>query len=343
MSKVVDLAVEPTLAEKIAFLSTPGSYRGVHAVEAIETHRSWVFLTDQYAWKLKKPDKGTDFDFSTLETRRQNSLAEVRLNRRLAAGVYLGAVPLTIRSSGQLELNGYGPIVDWLVKMRRLHQSESLEARISAGSATREAAELGARFLASFYAKARPIPLTVEDYRQWLADAVEDNREELVRLAAASLRPDILRLIEAQSQFVESQGGLLEGRLRSHRIVEGHGDLRPDHIWLTDPPVIIDCLEFNKRLRTIDSVSELMFLVLECDRLNAGWIGKIYFREYSSICRDKPPTSLLEFYRSMHACTRAKLALLHLLDRRGEPKHWQAKAARYLELATGPIDGQGGA
>jgi aminoglycoside phosphotransferase family enzyme len=343
MSDVVDIAVEPTLAEKIAFLSTPGSYGGVHAVEAIETHRSWVFLTDQHAWKLKKPDKGTDFDFRTLETRRQNSLAEVRLNRRLAAGVYLGMVPLTLRSPGQLELNGHGPVVDWLVKMRRLHRSESLEAKISTGSATREAAERTAKFLASFYTNARPIPLTLDDYQQRLADTVDDNRTELMRLAPVSLHSDILRVVESQSQFVESQGTLLGSRLQSRRIVEGHGDLRPDHIWLSDPPLIIDCLEFNERLRTLDSASELMFLVLECDRLSAAWIGEIFFQAYSSIARDNPPKPLLEFYRSMHACSRAKLALWHLLDRRGEPEHWQAKAARYLELTREPCGAQGGA
>lgn len=334
MSHLDCLTAGVTLENEVAFLSTPASYPDVHTVEAIETHRSWVFLTDQHAWKLKKPDRGTDFDFSTLEARLQNSLQEVKLNRRLAPGVYLGVVPLTTTASGQLHLNGDGPVVDWLVKMKRLHRKDSLEARISSGSVTREAVEQAAKCLALFYTHARPIPLSAQLYRQRLSGAIADNLEELTRLAAAPLQPDLRNVIRRQRQFLEQEGGLLDSRLAAHRIVDGHGDLRPDHIWISDPPVIIDCLEFNERLRTIDSVSELMFLMLECDRLNAGWVGEIFFQEYSSICRDRPPQSLLDFYRSLHACTRAKLALWHLVDHRGEPEHWQAKAARYLELAA---------
>lgn len=110
-----------TLDAKVAFLGTPEAYpdRPAH-VEAIETHMSWVFLTDRYAYKLKKPVHRSFLDFSTIDARHRNCMEEVRLNRRLAPRIYLGVVPLTIDPAGRMHLNGDGPPIDWLVHMVRL-------------------------------------------------------------------------------------------------------------------------------------------------------------------------------------------------------------------------------
>ncbi len=114
-------AVDPDLAAKVAFLSRPGSYpEPTLRVDAIETHMSWVFLTDRHAWKLKKPVRYDYLDFSTAAVRRQHCIEEVRLNRRLTSGVYLEAVPLTQNADGQLSFGPAATVVDWLVRMRRL-------------------------------------------------------------------------------------------------------------------------------------------------------------------------------------------------------------------------------
>jgi aminoglycoside phosphotransferase family enzyme len=91
----------PTLADKVAFLGQAGHYPELtHRVEAVETHMSWVFLTDTFAYKLKKPVYYDYLDFSTLEARRLDCEAELRLNRRLAAEVYLAVVPLLLAADG---------------------------------------------------------------------------------------------------------------------------------------------------------------------------------------------------------------------------------------------------
>ena len=75
---------------------------------------------------------------------------------------------------------------------------------------------------------------------------------------------------------------MLAKRVRDRRIIDGHGDLRPEHIWLGDPVKIIDCLEFNPRLRAVDPFDEIAFLSLECERLGAGWAGEYIRRRVTA-------------------------------------------------------------
>src|SRR6516225_10795476 len=119
---------------RVAFLGLPQNYAERPArVEKVETHFSWVFLTNGYVYKLKKPLRGDGFDFSTAQARRRNAEAEVSLNRRLAADIYLGAVPLTLAGGHRLAIGGKGVVVDWLVKMVRLSAKRMLDRRLACG------------------------------------------------------------------------------------------------------------------------------------------------------------------------------------------------------------------
>ncbi len=106
-----------TLEAKLAFLKQAAAYpEPTSRVDAIETHMSWVFLTDTHAYKLKKPVRYDYLDFSTIEARHLDSEMEVRLNRRLAAEVYLGVIPLVCDATGVMGLGGAGETIDWLVQ-----------------------------------------------------------------------------------------------------------------------------------------------------------------------------------------------------------------------------------
>src|SRR6516162_4785639 len=116
-----DRGMSVPVDRKVMFLASPLAYgERPKRVETIETHYSWVFLTDHYVYKLKKPLRGDDFDFSTPEARRRNAQAELRLNRRLALDVYLAVVPLTRERGCKLAIDGHGAAIDWLVRMVRL-------------------------------------------------------------------------------------------------------------------------------------------------------------------------------------------------------------------------------
>jgi aminoglycoside phosphotransferase family enzyme len=329
-------APETTLAEKVAFLLRSSSYsEGPAAIEAIETHMAWVFLTPRHAYKLKKPVRYAFLDFSTLEARRRDCEAEVRLNRRLARDVYLGTVPLTRQPDGALELRGRGNPVEWLVRMRRLPRERMLDHAIRAGTWRPEEIEGVAAKLVHFYIRSRPLPLTCERYRQRFRDDIEENRRELIGMQEQAVSPgQVERIACAQLAWINEHGTILDRRVETNRIIEAHGDLRPEHVVLTQPPVIIDCLEFNRAFRILDPLDELAFFAMECDRLGAADIGRIALRAYAQLAADAPPPGLVDFYESFRALLRAKIALWHLRDNHVTDRtRWRMNAAAYLELA----------
>lgn len=326
---------QPELAAKLDFLGRPQAYPEATArVDAVETHMSWVFLTDTRAYKLKKPVCYPYLDFSTVDARRRDCEEEVRLNRRLAAEVYLGVVPLVRDAEGRLNLGGAGETVDWLVQMRRLPADRMLDHLLRSGAVTQAEIVRLARRLARFYAEAAAEAVTPAAYRHDLAGRIEDNLHELSS-PAFGLDPGLLaRLAGLQLGYLQGHAECFDSRVRQGRIVEGHGDLRPEHVCLRAEPVVIDCLEFRREFRILDPADELGYLALECERLHAPQVGDWLLDAYREASGDAPPAALIHFHQSCRAVLRAKLALWHLHDDgRHPPGKWVAAAAEYLELA----------
>ena len=328
--------MEVLLRDKVRFLQRPGSYpERPAAIEAIESHMSWVFLTDSYAYKLKKPVCYPFLDYSTIEARRENCAAEVRLNRRFAPEIYLGVVPLNIERSGDLRLGGEGKPCDWLVKMVRLPAERTLEALIGRDKVDEVQLRRAIHVLTRVYRRAAPAGLTAEAYRLRFDGDVQENLAALTDPAfeLSSDLPDIVA--GAQRRFLGSKAALLNARVEGGRIVEGHGDLRPEHIYLGDPPLIMDCLEFNRDLRLLDPVDELAYLAIECHRLGAPHLGDVVLETYRADTGDQPPDLLVDFYASARAMLRAKLAIWHLADaHRPDAEKWRARTMRYLYIAA---------
>lgn len=326
-------APEPALEEKVAFLSRPNSYpEPTERVESVQTHMSWVFLTDTHAWKLKKPVQFDDLDFSTPEARRRNCEEEIRLNRRLAPDVYGGVVSLKRGVNRVLQLEGIGIPVDWLVRMRRLPAERMFDRVITGGRVSDADLHNIATVLAGFYGKAAKVPITGRDYRARLVSELEACRDVLTGAGNGTSSALALTRTSDALKFIDRESRLLNARVTAGRIVEGHGDLRPEHICLEQPAVIIDCLEFNRNLRIMDPASELTFLALECERLGAAVYGNAILKMYAERTGDSPPDNLIAFYKSYHACIRARLAILHLKDHQDTEK-WTVRARQYLELA----------
>jgi len=327
--------VEIPLAAKIEFLKRPESYPArVKSVQAVETHISWVFLTENHAYKLKKPVQYPILNFASLESRRRYSLAELRLNRRLAPDVYLAVVPLKLDPEGRLRLGGRGRTVDWLVKMRRLPKERTLEDRIRHRNLRREDLACLVRMLAGFYRGAIPVAMRAPSYRRRYAANIRANRSELTRRTWRLPADIVRRVTTAQIAFIARHADLFDERVCAKRIVEGHGDLRPEHIYLGARPLVLDSLEFNRAFRVVDPADEVSFLALECERLGARRLGECILERYEKLSGDRIPDKLLAFYKSERACVRAKIAILHLRESgvRGAAK-WRRRAIRYLKLA----------
>src|SRR5262249_32934984 len=145
---------------------------------------------------------------------------------------------------------------------------------------------------------AEPFPITTHGYVKQLTDELQSSREELTKREEALSAELIESRITNALAFIHRHLDIFEARVGAAKVVEGHGDLRPEHICLEDKPVNIDCLEFNRNLRIVDPVSELMFLRLECERLGTPAAGELIFGTYCERTGDNPPEDLLAFYRT---------------------------------------------
>lgn len=329
-----------SLDQKVRFLSDPRHYPGhPRSVIMRETHMSWVFLAGSRVYKLKKPVRFPYLDFSTPDRRAAACRAEDRLNRRLAPDVYLGVVPLVAGPLG-LGIGGAGHVVDWLVVMRRLDDRGFLDAALRARALPSASLDRLSAALARFYAHATPVPVrsAAPALRRTWGLALAYNRHVLLdpgfpppwRLPWGI----VARIDRIQTRFLHRHFGAILARIRAGRIVDAHGDLRPEHIWLARDVTIIDCLEFDARLRALDPLDEIAFLQLECARLGAPWAGARIARRLKPVMQGRGTDALLLFYRSYRAMLRARLAIMHLRDaRQRTPEKWPCQARAYLRLA----------
>lgn len=328
----------PSFEARLRFLRqalAPGQPDG--AAEMIETHLSWVVLGADRVLKMKKPGGHPVIDLSSPQVRRRNAHEEVRLNRRLAPDVYLGVLALEWRD-GAFALvpdaaDSPGPAaVDWLVHMRRLPAEFMLDGLVRRGQFGPHQLGPLAATLAAFHAGARRVVVDGPEYVRRIVHEQRANRTVLEdpRVALVGASTAIGRFEEV----VARHSGTLARRADGGRIVEGHGDLRPEHVCMLSPPVVIDCLEFDATLRELDPFDEIAFLALEVELLGLDGFGLELWRRFQELLRDPAVAGLRQLYTARRALLRARLVGAHLLDARvADPAKWRARAYRYLEVA----------
>jgi aminoglycoside phosphotransferase family enzyme len=335
---------ETSLRAALDFLSLPEAYPDrPDSVERIETHFAWVFLSRRLVYKLKKPITFRALDLTTLAARRANCELEVSLNRRLGEAVYIGVVPLCRRGS-TWALEAEGDPVEWLVKMHRLPADRMLDRAAAAGTISDDDLSRLVDKLGAYYARAVRAPWGVSEYRAALERRIAEHGAEL-GAPALGLDGRLIRdLTGAQLRFVSQQAALLDARLSAGRVVDAHGDLRPEHVCLVSDVQIIDCLEFSAELRLLDTIEEIAFLALECERLGHADIGRRIVDLYRERCIDRAPPELLGFYRSVRAVTRALISILRVPEVPAEARaRWRERAAWYLAAAGRALAASDGA
>jgi aminoglycoside phosphotransferase family enzyme len=239
-------------------LRDPALYGGAGPVDVRETHISRVFLAGDRAYKLKKPVRLSFVDYGSPERRRRMCEEEVRLNRRLAPDIYLGVRAIVPADGGfALAAPGAEGAVEHVVEMRRFDEAATLSARLEAGLVTDADLERVAHVIARFHAGAERSPL--DDAAERLRAAIDDSLQALEGLdGAAALR-------RFADSWLRAGAGLLHERGRL--AVDGHADLRAEHVLLEDPVQIVDCVEFDRDLRVRDPASDLAFLTMDVESL----------------------------------------------------------------------------
>jgi len=329
-------AAAVSLADKVAFLGKPGSYPSpVGAVDRKETHMSWVFLAGDQVYKLKKPVRFPYLDYSTLARREAACRAELSLNRRLAPGVYETVLPLTRTPQG-LAIGGAGEILDWLVVMRRLDESRTLEHALATHRLAPAQLDHVVATLVEFYRRAHAVFISPEMHLINWRRSLDYNKRVLLDPRFALPAGLIRRIDRAQRRFLSRRSALIAARVRERHIVDGHGDLRPEHIFIDDSVTIIDCLEFNAGLRAVDPFDEIAYLCVECERFGGDWASAHIRRRAIKALHDHLSDELFTFYRCHRATLRARLSIAHLLESNPRtPEKWPRLARTYLNIAAG--------
>ncbi|MBH2043719.1 MAG: hypothetical protein I8H87_09365 [Comamonadaceae bacterium] len=311
------------------------------AVQTVETHMSWVFLVGERVYKLKKPVRFPFLDFSTLAARESACREELRLNARLAPGIYLGLMVLR-EQDGRFTLvpegvAAPGRTVDWLVCMRRLPRECMLDRALAEQRVGPAQIDALVAVLVAFYRSAVRVRLDAAEHLSLFQREQAANREVLLRPQFA-LEGAACALDRFDQVLLHERGALL-ARVTQRCIVDGHGDLRPEHVCLLEPPVVIDCIEFNAALRQVDPFDDLAFLALECDMAGAPMVGEQIVNECAAGLPNAAPPALMHFYTAARSLLRARLAMAHLLDVQPRtPVHWPPLAQRYIQRGLRALD-----
>lgn len=321
----------PALGEKLDFLA-----RALPGAERVETHTAYVFLVADRAFKLKKPVRMAYLDYRSIAAREHVCREEIRLNRQLAGEMYLGVVALVRDAQGRLALGAPGEVVDWLVEMRRLPRARLLDACLRSETAVTHAeiAAVADRLVA-FYRDRQADQPNPGLYLQHLIRESAVNTRNLHRMRGQLGAVLNSPLIAAGAELITRHRAEITARDRARLIVEGHGDLRPEHICLTSPPTLFDRLEFSLEMRLIDIFDEVNYLGLECEMLGAPWIGPQVLAAMRLGGFAPPSPALQAAYGVFRCLTRARLAIDHLRDAIPRtPEKWPRQARAYLARAA---------
>lgn len=322
-------------------------------VELVQTHISFVFLTDNFVYKVKKPVNFGFVDFSTLEKRAQYCNNEVTLNRRLSPDTYLEVLPVT-EEGGRLRIGGSGDLVDYCVKMKRLSMDNLMIKMLEEGRLTAQKIVEVAEKIADFHAVAETSP-EIDKYGTVVAMrfTTDENFEQTEKYVGITLPMEQFSAIkDYTNNFYLTHKDLFDDRIRKHKIKDCHGDLHMEHICLDEPITIFDCIEFNDRFRYIDTACDIAFLAMDLDfhtrfgrsGIDRKELSKVLVDAYVTRSGDGDVYELMTFYKVYRAYVRGKVISFRLNDEHISPedKDVAADTARkYFELAISYIRADG--
>jgi aminoglycoside phosphotransferase family enzyme len=285
----------------------------------VETHISWVILTPDFAFKIKKPVRFDFLDVSTVERRRFFCGEEVRLNRRLAPAMYLDVVPVGTEDGRPAIGSLSAPVVDYAVRMRRMDETQQMDRLLDAGRVTPAQLDALAAQLAAFHREGaidRPEAYVAGEYRQDFEDLYRQE-EAAVRWLGPEAADRFRQWKETLPAFLATHAIRLRARYEQGFWVDGHGDLHARNIFLAGEPVVFDCIEFNPHFRRLDVLNELAFLCMDLEARGHDALSRHFMEAYRQRWEVMPAPEdrlLFEFFKAYRANVRLKVGLLELRD-----------------------------
>lgn len=318
-------------------LHNPAAYpHDVQNVEELETHISWVLLTGEFAYKIKKPVDLGFADFSTLEKRRRFCDDELRLNRRLCPELYLEVAPIA-GSVDAPQIGGAGTAIDYAVVMRQFPQDQLLSRLIADGEVDAGCIDRLAVQVAGFHERIERDETGPHGTPETVLEFAEQNFESLLAAEADAVdQSNVESLLQWTRDEFERRRDVFCRRKAGGFVRECHGDMHLGNMAADNGGVLIfDCIEFNPELRWIDVMDEVAFTVMDLEDRGRPDFAMRFLDGYLSHSGDYAGLEVLPFYLVYRALVRAKVAMLRLgqLSAGKECSAAVAECSEYLNLA----------
>ncbi len=305
-------------------------------VKLIQTHISFVFITDNFVYKVKKPVDFGFLDFYTLRKRRYYCEKEVELNRRLSPDVYLGVVKITDEGDG-LVIDGDGEAVDYAVKMKKLPSKNLMLNLLEKGKLEELMIHQVAKKIAKFHDDAATNK-KIDEFGSigTIKKNTDENFQQTKKYVGKTITRDQFNIIKKYTEnFYKNKEKFIK-RIDQKKIRDCHGDLHLEHIYLMEPIAIIDCIEFNERFRYSDTAADVAFLAMDLDFHGYPEFSTALVNSYAKYSGDDDIYEIIDFYKIYRAFVRGKVIGFRLDDPNisKEDKENAASVARkYFSLA----------
>ncbi len=307
-------------------------------IELIQTHISYVFLTKNRVYKIKKAVNFGFLNFETLAKRRFFCEKELQLNRRLCDDMYLEVAPIN-RKGSEIKIKGEGDTIEYALVMQRMPQERIMTKLLEEGKVNKDLVGNIAKIIADFHLKAETNPYIsrIGSYATVKAnwdENFEQTRNVIGKTIAAKDYDLISKGIYA---FLTQNKSLFEKRVAEGKVRDCHGDIHSGNIFITDRIYIFDAIEFNERFRYSDVAADMAFLAMELDFKNRVALSNSFVEKYIERSGDGEMLGLLPFYKCYRAYVRGKVVGFRLSDpniaerQKGEATN-EAKA--YFRLAA---------
>jgi len=306
-------------------------------IELIQTHISFVFLTRNLVYKVKKAVDFGFLDFTTLEKRRFFCEKELELNRRLCEGMYLEVVP--INRSNVVKIKGEGETVEYAVKMKRMPQEKMMNKLLKENEVDSKLIDGIAKIIAEFHSKAE----TNRGISEFGSLAIietnwKENFEQTRKFVGKTISMKDFKLIRGRiGDFMKRNVSFFENRVEEGRVKDCHGDIHSGNIFVADRIYIFDAIEFNERFRYSDVASDIAFLAMDLDFKERTDLSNFFVKRYVEYSGDQELTKLLPFYKCYRAYVRGKVVSFKLEDPRvgsEEKSAAMTEAKAYFKLAS---------
>jgi hypothetical protein len=304
-----------TQKEVVDALLTPDAYpQDAGKIELIQTHISFVFLTKNYVYKVKKAVNFGFLDFSTLDKRYAFCKKELELNRRLCPEIYLEVVPIT-KSSG-IMVNGNGVTIEYALKMKRLPQERIVTMLLKEKKVDKKTIGKIARIVAEFHSKAQTSPEINEfGSLKIVKTNWDENFAQTKKYINQTVPKPEFHFVQTKIKtLMEKNKPLFESRIADKRIRDCHGDLHSGNIFITDKICIFDAIEFNDRFRYSDVAADVAFLAMDLDFQQRSDLADYFIERYIGYSKDQQLIQMLPFYKCYRAFVRGKVISFRLDD-----------------------------